>query len=259
MFSEGGGGKKKGKSGSFMTVSMMYRESLNKLMTMLNATHPHFVRCIIPNEKKQSGKSHIILEIIIWLKLIYLGLLDAALVMNQLTCNGVLEGIRICRKGFPNRCGNLVFWEIIDNLAKKGAIREERLRYLVSYSKTKFFLNARNIAFRMQHPDFKQRYSILAPEESKSSDDPKVCADAILQKLIKESRLTEENFRVGHTKVNYLCLSFIVNRPHIYKNLRNCRCFSKPEYWLLWKISETKHYPRFWPACKRGSDGIWAK
>ncbi len=53
--SGGGGGKKKGKSGAFMTVSMMYRESLNKLMVMLNATHPHFVRCLIPNEKKMSG------------------------------------------------------------------------------------------------------------------------------------------------------------------------------------------------------------
>jgi myosin protein heavy chain len=68
-----------------MTVSMLYRESLNNLMNMLNCTHPHFIRCIIPNEKKTSG------------------LIDAALVLNQLTCNGVLEGIRICRKGFPNR------------------------------------------------------------------------------------------------------------------------------------------------------------
>ena len=83
--SKGGGAKKKGKSGSFMTVSMMYRESLNTLMNMLHKTHPHFIRCIIPNEKKASG------------------VIDAALVLNQLTCNGVLEGIRICRKGFPNR------------------------------------------------------------------------------------------------------------------------------------------------------------
>ncbi|VDM67629.1 unnamed protein product, partial [Strongylus vulgaris] len=47
-------GKKKGKSASFMTVSMMYRESLNNLMHMLHQTHPHFIRCIIPNEQKKS-------------------------------------------------------------------------------------------------------------------------------------------------------------------------------------------------------------
>ncbi|OWA54357.1 Myosin heavy chain, muscle [Hypsibius exemplaris] len=76
----------KGKKGSgFQTVSALYREQLGKLMATLKATHPHFVRCIIPNEMKQPG------------------VVDAHLVMHQLTCNGVLEGIRICRKGFPNR------------------------------------------------------------------------------------------------------------------------------------------------------------
>jgi myosin heavy chain 6/7 len=36
--------------------------------------------------------------------------LDAHLVMHQLHCNGVLEGIRICRKGFPSR---LMFSEFL--------------------------------------------------------------------------------------------------------------------------------------------------
>ena len=67
------------------TISAAHREQLNKLMNTLKQTHPHFVRCIIPNEIKTGG------------------ILDPHLVMHQLTCNGVLEGIRICRKGFPNR------------------------------------------------------------------------------------------------------------------------------------------------------------
>lgn len=31
------------------------QENLNKLMTNLRATQPHFVRCIVPNENKTPG------------------------------------------------------------------------------------------------------------------------------------------------------------------------------------------------------------
>ncbi|XP_019948448.1 myosin-10 isoform X7 [Paralichthys olivaceus] len=75
----------KTKKGMFRTVGQLYKESLTKLMATLRNTNPNFLRCIIPNHEKKSGK------------------LSPHLVLDQLRCNGVLEGIRICRQGFPNR------------------------------------------------------------------------------------------------------------------------------------------------------------
>merc|ERR1719260_415619 len=43
--------------------------------------------------------------------------------MHQLTCNGVLEGIRICRKGFPNRVLYLDFRTRYAILAPKEAVK----------------------------------------------------------------------------------------------------------------------------------------
>ncbi|CAF1187579.1 unnamed protein product [Rotaria sp. Silwood1] len=132
--SKAAGGKKKG-GGSMQTISATHREQLNKLMNNLKQTHPHFVRCIIPNEIKTGG------------------VLDSHLVMHQLTCNGVLEGIRICRKGFPNR---------------------------------------------MIYSEFKQRYSILAPNAI-----PKGFVDAknATENILKDVALSEELYRCGTTKV----------------------------------------------------------
>jgi len=76
---------KKKKKGASKTVSSVYLVQLAELMHTLHSTEPHFIRCIVPNTHKQPG------------------MVEPPLIMHQLTCNGVLEGIRICMRGFPNR------------------------------------------------------------------------------------------------------------------------------------------------------------
>merc|ERR1711976_765194 len=78
-------GKKKKKGGGAKTVSSVYLVQLGELMSTLHATEPHFIRCIVPNTHKQPLQ------------------VETELIMHQLTCNGVLEGIRVCMLGFPNR------------------------------------------------------------------------------------------------------------------------------------------------------------
>merc|ERR1712128_183318 len=131
----GKGGKKKG--GGFKTVSSGYRDQLNSLLTTLNSTEPHFIRCIVPNETKSPG------------------VCTADLIMHQLTCNGVLEGIRICQLGLPNRMiysdfkqrykilGAQFFAKMDDKLAVKATFDDVGLdaeKYRVG--KTKVFFRA---------------------------------------------------------------------------------------------------------------------
>jgi len=77
------GGRKK--KGGGKTVSSYFKGQLDDLMTTLYKTEPHFIRCVVPNTHKQPGG------------------VEPGLVMHQYQCNGVLAGIAICRKGFPNK------------------------------------------------------------------------------------------------------------------------------------------------------------
>ena len=79
---DAGGGRKKGGG---KTVSSFYKGQLDDLMKVLYSTEPSFIRCVVPNTHKQPG------------------MVEAGLVMHQYQCNGVLAGIAICRKGFPNK------------------------------------------------------------------------------------------------------------------------------------------------------------
>merc|ERR1712141_979529 len=77
--------EKKKKKGGGKTVASVYLVQLAELMATLNITEPHFIRCIVPNTHKKPLET------------------ETPLIMHQLTCNGVLEGIRVCMLGFPNR------------------------------------------------------------------------------------------------------------------------------------------------------------
>merc|ERR1712227_632471 len=77
------GGRKK--KGGGKTVSSYFKGQLDDLMTTLYKTEPHFIRCVVPNTHKQPRG------------------VEPDLIMHQYQCNGVLAGIAICRKGFPNK------------------------------------------------------------------------------------------------------------------------------------------------------------
>eukprot|EP00930_Biecheleria_cincta_P069554 TRINITY_DN57282_c0_g1_i1.p1 TRINITY_DN57282_c0_g1~~TRINITY_DN57282_c0_g1_i1.p1 ORF type:complete len:1652 (+),score=454.86 TRINITY_DN57282_c0_g1_i1:128-5083(+) len=68
-----------------VTVSMMFREQLERLVDDLNKTNPRYVRCIKPNANKMPGE------------------IDSVDVLRQLRCAGMLESIRIRRAGYAVR------------------------------------------------------------------------------------------------------------------------------------------------------------
>ncbi|KAF4098579.1 unconventional myosin-Vb isoform X2 [Onychostoma macrolepis] len=67
------------------TVGTQFRNSLHLLMETLNATTPHYVRCIKPNDLKESF------------------VFDSRRAVQQLRACGVLETIRISAAGYPSR------------------------------------------------------------------------------------------------------------------------------------------------------------
>jgi len=68
----------------FVTVCRSFRDQFYHVLSTLKDTHPHFIRCIIPNHKQEPLK------------------IDDAIVLDQLRCNSIFESTKIYQLGYPN-------------------------------------------------------------------------------------------------------------------------------------------------------------
>ncbi|XP_042561458.1 myosin-16-like [Clupea harengus] len=202
---EAAAGTKKQKKGSaFQTVSAVYREQLNKLMSTLKSTAPHFVRCIVPNEFKQSG------------------VCDNHLILHQLACNGVLEGIRICRKGFPNRLQYPEFKQryyiLNPNVIPKGFVDNKKASELILGS-----TGLDDMEYRIGHTKVFFRAGVLAKLED--------MRDERLAKIITmlQGRLRGTLMRAEFKKM-------LDRRIALIAIQRNVRKFLQLRYWGWWKL-----------------------
>merc|ERR1719278_346357 len=125
------------KKGGGKTVSSYFKGQLDDLMTTLYKTEPHFIRCVVPNTHKQPGS------------------VESDLVMHQYKCNGVLAGIAICRKGFPNKMLYPEF-KARYNILAAGAVAKAKndkaaagaVMDIVKLDKEKFRLGHTKVFFR---------------------------------------------------------------------------------------------------------------
>merc|ERR1712240_176347 len=107
------------------------------LMKVLYSTDPSFIRCVVPNTHKQPGG------------------VQPELIMHQYQCNGVLAGIAICRKGFPNKMTypefktryNIIAAQLVAK-AKNDKVAANGLLEHIKLDKEKFRLGHTKVFFR---------------------------------------------------------------------------------------------------------------
>ncbi|EED95808.1 predicted protein, partial [Thalassiosira pseudonana CCMP1335] len=85
MASKMSGSQKESKGRAFKSSISRFSAQLQKLRKRIDETHPHYVRCLKPNDQLQPDR------------------FEKAVVVDQLRCGGILEAIRVSRAGFPQR------------------------------------------------------------------------------------------------------------------------------------------------------------
>ncbi|VFQ96511.1 unnamed protein product [Cuscuta campestris] len=131
---------KSSKTSKFSSIGSRFKLQLQQLMETLNATEPHYIRCVKPNN------------------LLKPAIFENVNILQQLRCGGVLEAIRISCAGYPtrrpffefiNRFGLLAPEALVGNYDEKVACQKILDKWgLKGYQigKTKIFLRAGQMA-----------------------------------------------------------------------------------------------------------------
>ncbi len=114
-----------GKDGSShaikVSVATQFSKQLTDLMATLNATKPHYIRCIKPNPNKSSEE------------------FNPNMVLEQLRYSGVFEAVQIRKSGFTFRFSHENFYkqfrvcapELLKNVAKNSRGYKDACRQLI--------------------------------------------------------------------------------------------------------------------------------
>ena len=73
------------------SVGAQFSEQLAQLRSRIDATVPHYIRCLKPNDELKPDT------------------FDPRMIVDQLRCGGVLEAVRVSRAGYPTRYPHELF------------------------------------------------------------------------------------------------------------------------------------------------------
>uniref|UniRef100_A0A8B9VSN2 Myosin VC n=1 Tax=Anas zonorhyncha TaxID=75864 RepID=A0A8B9VSN2_9AVES len=221
-----------------MTVGSKFRSSLSLLMETLNATTPHYVRCIKPNDEKQPFE------------------FDSKRVAQQLRACGVLETIRISAQSYPSRWTYIEFFSRYSilmtqqelSLNDKKQICKIVLQRLIQdpnqyqFGRTKIFFRAGQVAYLEKLRSDKLRHACIMIQKS---------VRGWLQRKkflrIKQAAVTIQQYFRGQRTI-HRTLYLMLIEPQIITDI--CKCF------LLKMLEEHKavilqKYARAWLARRR--------
>ena len=191
------------KKGGGKTVSAYFKSQLDDLVKVLYATEPAFIRCVVPNTHKQPGG------------------VEPGLVMHQYQCNGVLAGIAICRKGFPNKMPYPEFKVRYNILAAQAVAKAKKDK-----DAAKAVLNAIHLEaekYRLGHTKVFFRAGILGyMEEVREDKISSVLSWLQSQARGKTSRVMFEKMK--KQKLALYCVQRTIRNNHIGKT------------WLWWQL-----------------------